>query len=29
MGNLIDEQIALTDNLDSLIFENIDLSLIG
>ncbi len=29
MGNLIDEKIALKDNLDSLILENIDLSLLA
>lgn len=29
MGNLIDEEIVLTDNLESLIIENIDLSLIS
>jgi outer membrane protein TolC len=29
MGNLIDEEIVLTDNLESLIIENIDLSLIA
>ena len=29
MGNLIDEEIVLTDNLESLILENIDLSLMS
>jgi len=29
MGNLIDEKIVLTDNLDSLILENIDLNLLS
>ena len=29
MGNLIDEQIVLTDNLDSLILDNIDLNLLA
>jgi outer membrane protein len=29
MGNLIDEEIVLTDNLESLIIENIDLSLMS